>query len=48
MALAMAWYAWPQVIYSLLPVYDLARFLFPSWLAGLQPWVDSARRITGG
>jgi hypothetical protein len=44
MGLATAWYAWPQLLYSLFPVYDAIRFFFPAWAAELQPLVDALTR----
>ena len=48
MVLATAWYAWPQVLYSLLPVYDLVLFLFPELGESLRPWVEGLRSMTRG
>jgi hypothetical protein len=44
MAFATVWYAWPQLVYSLFPAYELARVLFPGWTEGLQPWVEGFRQ----
>ncbi len=43
MGLATAWYAWPQLLYSLFPVYDFMRFFLPEWAQALQPWVEAFR-----
>ena len=48
MAAATAWYAWPQFLYSLVPVYDILRFFFPSLAEGFQPWVETIRGRMGG
>jgi hypothetical protein len=48
MVIASAWYAWPQFLYSLIPAYDLLRFLFPAWTEGFQPWVEALRAGMGG
>ncbi len=47
MVLATAWYAWPQALYSLFPIYDLFRFLFPAWAESLRPWVEAIRASVG-
>lgn len=31
------WYAYPQILFSLYPAYELARLLFPSYLPDLAP-----------
>ncbi len=45
MLAATAWYAWPQLVYSLLPVYDILGWLFPGLAHGIQPWIDSMRHL---
>ena len=47
MVIATAWYAWPQLLYSLIPAYDILHFLFPDLTAGLQPWVEAIRSRVG-
>jgi hypothetical protein len=48
MLAATAWYAWPQALYSLFPLYDLVRFLFPDLAEGLRPWIEAVRGAAGG
>jgi hypothetical protein len=48
MVAATAWYAWPQLLYSLIPVYEIMRFFFPDLAGGLQPWVETIRGRMGG
>lgn len=48
MGIATAWYAWPQIHYSLYPLYDLLRFLFPAWAESLRPWAEAIRVRVGG
>jgi len=36
-ALLTAWYAYPQLLFSLYPLYELARLLFPGWLPDFSP-----------
>jgi hypothetical protein len=48
MVVATAWYAWPQLLYSLVPAYDVLHFFFPGLTAGLQPWVEAIRARVGG
>jgi hypothetical protein len=48
MVAATLWYAWPQALYSLVPLYDLLRYFFPQWTQPLGPWIDSLRGAAGG
>lgn len=34
-ALLTAWYAYPQLLYSLYPLYEVIRLLVPGWLPDL-------------
>ena len=36
-ALLMAWYAYPQFIFSLYPLYELVRLVFPGLLPDVAP-----------
>jgi hypothetical protein len=45
---AMLWYAWPQILYSLIPLYDLFQFAFPAWAESLRPWIESMRAGMAG
>jgi hypothetical protein len=47
MVAATTWYAWPQALYSLFPVYDVLRFLLPDWAEVFRPWIESFRSTTG-
>ena len=40
-ALLMAWYAYPQFIFSLYPLYELVRLLFPGLLPDVAPAASS-------
>ena len=33
----MVWYAIPQVLFSLYPLYELIRLLLPGWLPDVSP-----------
>lgn len=45
--LLMAWYAYPQILFSLYPLYELARLLLPGWLPDLSPAADSILKRLG-
>jgi hypothetical protein len=47
MALATAWYARPQAIYSLVPIYEAFQYLFPQSMLGLRPWIELIRSSVG-
>jgi hypothetical protein len=40
-ALFMAWYAYPQFIFSLYPLYELVRLLLPGLLPDVAPAASS-------
>jgi hypothetical protein len=48
MLAATAWYAWPQAVFSLFPVYDILRVAFPEWAETFRPWIESIRSSAGG
>jgi len=44
-ALLMAWYAYPQFIFSLYPLYELVRLLFPGLVPDVAPaasWIPTS------
>jgi len=46
-ALLMAWYAYPQFIFSLYPLYELVRLLLPGLLPDVAPEASSMTAPTG-